>query len=136
MLADNTETFNTHRFEDAAVLAARASGDHEIEALICKGLAAAYSGLGLYDKMLEYEQQALSIANETGDVEAECRAYCRLAWENPFRNSKSIPPRPPPRGGVSSRHSSRSASTSQPGTPPRRSATRIRILLKYAMQSR
>ena len=86
MLADNTETFNTHRFEDAAVLAARASGDHEIEALICKGLAAAYSGLGLYDKMLEYEQQALSIAKETGDVEAECRAYCRLA--NIYRDMK------------------------------------------------
>lgn len=79
MLADNSETFNRHSFEDAAVLAARASGDHEIEALICKGLAAAYSGLGLYDKMLEYEQQALKIAQETGDVEAECRAYCRLA---------------------------------------------------------
>jgi tetratricopeptide (TPR) repeat protein len=29
--------------------------------------------------MLEYEQQALKIAQETGDVEAECRAYCRLA---------------------------------------------------------
>ncbi len=42
MLADNSETFNRHSFEDAAVLAARASGDHEIEALICKGLAAAY----------------------------------------------------------------------------------------------
>jgi len=86
MLADNTETFNTHRFEDAAVLAARASGDHEIEALICKGLAAAYSGLGLYDKMIEYEQQALSIAKETGDVEAECRAHCRLA--NIYRDMK------------------------------------------------
>jgi len=86
MLADNTETFNTHRFEDAAVLAARASGDHEIEALICKGLAAAYSGLGLYDKMIEYEQQALKIAQETGDVEAECRAYCRLA--NIYRDLK------------------------------------------------
>jgi tetratricopeptide (TPR) repeat protein len=79
MLAENSETFDSHCFEDAAILAARASGDSEIQALICKGLAAAYSGLGLHGKMIEYEQQALKIAQETGDVEAECRAYCRLA---------------------------------------------------------
>ena len=38
--------------------------------------------------MLEYEQQALKIAQETGDVEAECRAYCRLA--NIHRDLKQV----------------------------------------------
>ncbi|EKX53649.1 hypothetical protein GUITHDRAFT_64178, partial [Guillardia theta CCMP2712] len=60
-------------------MAARESGNSEIEALIMKGLAAAYSGLGLHDKMVEYEEQALKIARQAGDIESEGRSLCRLA---------------------------------------------------------
>eukprot|EP00960_Hanusia_phi_P039397 753874-Hanusia_phi.AAC.5 len=79
ILSNGKSNFKQFRFEDAAIMAARESGNSEIEALIMKGLAAAYSGLGLHDKMVEYEEQALEIARQAGDVESEGKSLCRLA---------------------------------------------------------